>query len=63
MFVDDHYRYQGIGKLLLEHAEKFFKEEGLSVLSLECSSINPNALLFYEHLGLVNRQTVLYKQI
>jgi|GEM_PF-872309 len=63
LFVKEDYREKGVGKLLMDKVEKFFKNKGINTLSLQCSTFNKNALSFYKHLGLVNRQTLLYKKI
>lgn len=63
LFVKESYRKKGVGKLLMDEVEKFFKDQGINTLSLQCSTFNKNALSFYEHLGLINRQTLLYKEI
>lgn len=63
LFVENTYRKKGIGKLLMDTVEKIFKDQGLDIINLQCSTFNKNALSFYKNLGLVNRQSLLYKKI
>lgn len=54
--VKKDYRNLGLATKLIERAERFAKEQGLSVLSLEVSSKNITAYLLYEKLGFTIRK-------
>lgn len=54
MIVDEKHRGNGIGRRLLEEAEKWCKEQGSGQLVLSSKAENQlNAKAFYEHLGFV----------
>jgi ribosomal protein S18 acetylase RimI-like enzyme len=54
-------RSQGIGKLLLEAAERWGRANGASFLSLEYNTRNPRAAAFYERLGYEAASVVMSK--
>lgn len=49
--VDESCRSQGVGRLLLEHAEEWARSHGYKETSLRCNVIRERAHLFYENLG------------
>jgi GNAT superfamily N-acetyltransferase len=51
LIVDERYRGQGIGKLLIEKVKQWSKETGNKTLRLRCNMIRKEAHLFYQHLG------------
>ena len=51
LIVDERYRGQGIGKLLIEKVNQWSKETGNKTLRLRCNMIRKEAHLFYQHLG------------
>ncbi|MGG0822827.1 GNAT family N-acetyltransferase [Paenibacillus turicensis] len=51
MIVDEEHRLSGIGKRLLQEAEKWSKEQGSSRLYLSYGEHNSEARAFYERLG------------
>ena len=51
LVVDEKYRKQGIGKLLIEKAKQWAREKGNSKLRLRCNMKRDEAHLFYQHLG------------
>jgi len=63
LYLDPKYRKTGIGKKLMAEVEKFFKNEGINFMRLQCSTFNKNALGFYKDIGFTNRQSLLYKKI
>lgn len=63
LFVDEKFHKQGIGKNLLTAAEKHFAKLGLKHIKLECSMFNQSAIQFYQRLGYINRQALLFKQL
>ena len=54
LVVDKAYRRQGIGRLLVEQAEAWTREQGLSVVRLWSSAGRTEAHRFYERLGYTN---------
>jgi GNAT superfamily N-acetyltransferase len=51
VIVDERYRGQGIGKLLIEKVKQWSQETGNKTLRLRCNMIRKEAHLFYQHLG------------
>ena len=51
LVIDENYRGQGIGKMLIEKIKEWAKEKGTNKLSLRCNVKRTEAHLFYEHLG------------
>jgi ribosomal-protein-alanine acetyltransferase len=45
------YRRRGIGKILLEEAKKYAKNNGIKKILLEVAVNNPSAIYFYERFG------------
>ena len=63
MFVLDEYRRSGVGRKLVEKAEVYAKENGLSRMFVLCSHDNPKSLEFYRSVGLVDYTVELEKEI
>lgn len=63
LFVKENARGKGIGKKLMQEAEKYFARKGLNTVKIQCSTLNKHALNFYEKSGYINRQTLLYKEL
>ena len=57
LVVDRSQRRQGIGRLLMEHAEKWAKEKGCVVVRLSSSAGRTEAHEFYKQLGYSNIKT------
>lgn len=53
----------GVGRSLMDLAEKIAKEKGCTMLVLDVWGFNENAIGFYEHLGFVERTRKLQKFI
>jgi GNAT superfamily N-acetyltransferase len=51
LVVDERYRKQGIGKILIEKAKKWGREKQNRNLRLRCNVKRSEAHLFYRHLG------------
>jgi GNAT superfamily N-acetyltransferase len=49
--VDEGHRGQGIGKLLMKHAEEWSRKKGCQGLRLRSNIIRENAHTFYERIG------------
>lgn len=57
LVVDRNHRRQGIGRALLEEAERWTREQGCSVIRLRSSSVRTDAHRFYEQLGYTKIKT------
>ena len=51
LVVDDQYRNQGIGKMLVEKAKQWGRENTNDKLRLRCNVKRTETQLFYQHLG------------
>ena len=51
LIVDEGYRGQGVGKLLMRYAEIWSSEKGCQALRLRSNIIRKNAHVFYEQIG------------
>jgi GNAT superfamily N-acetyltransferase len=51
LVVDERYRKQGIGKMLVEKAMSWAKEKNLPSLRLRCNAVREETHRFYETLG------------
>ena len=51
LIVDEKYRDQGIGKLLIEKAKQWGKENGNKTLRLRTNMKRKETHLFYQHIG------------
>ncbi|HEY2721177.1 MAG TPA: GNAT family N-acetyltransferase [Chitinophagaceae bacterium] len=51
LIVDELYRKKGVGKLLVEKAKSWCKEQGNSKLRVRCNAKRAETHLFYRHLG------------
>jgi GNAT superfamily N-acetyltransferase len=57
LVVDRSYRRKGIGRMLIERAEEWAKEQGCSVVRLWSSAPRAASHRFYEQLGYTNIKT------
>ena len=55
--MDREHRSTGIGRLLVQHAERWAREQGCSVVRLSSSAGRTASHRFYEHLGYANIKT------
>ena len=53
LVVDENYRGNGVGKLLIEKAKQWGKEKGNDKLKLRCNVKRMETHLFYQHLGFI----------
>ena len=51
LVVDVNHRKNGIGKILMQEMEKYFKSIGCKYISIEVFAYNKNAIKFYEKEG------------
>lgn len=63
LFVEEEYRGQGIGKLLMEKMENYFRETGCDDIIIESIFPNKNAQGFYKSLGYKERSIELLKEL
>lgn len=63
LFVESSYRNKGAGKGLMQEVERHLSKLGLTHVKLQSSTFNKSALSFYQRLGYINRQTLLFKKI
>lgn len=61
LIVDEEYRNNGIGKLLLQDAISYAKKQGCEVTELTCYLENENAHRFYERNGF-EKHSIKFKQ-
>jgi GNAT superfamily N-acetyltransferase len=57
LVVDSRYRGHGIGRMLMEQAEDWARQQGCSVVRLWSSAARTHAHRFYEQLGYTNIKT------
>lgn len=63
LFVEEEYRGQGIGKMLMEKMENYFRETGCDDIMIESIFPNKNAQGFYKSLGYKERSVELLKEL
>lgn len=61
--VDEKYRKKGIGKILMNEAEKIAKELDCRRMELNCWDFNENAIDFYEAIGMNTQRRIMEKRI
>lgn len=54
---------KGIGKRLMEHAEKFIKEQGLKYIGMGVTTSNFRAVRFYKDLGYIEERKRMIKRL
>jgi GNAT superfamily N-acetyltransferase len=57
LVVDRYHRGQGVGRILLEHAEAWARKQGCSIVRVWSSTLRTAAHRFYEHLGYTKVKT------
>jgi GNAT superfamily N-acetyltransferase len=57
LVVDEDHRRKGVGRLLMEHAEAWARQQGCSIVRLWSSAARTAAHRFYEELGYTNIKT------
>jgi ribosomal protein S18 acetylase RimI-like enzyme len=63
LIVENEYREKGIGKLLMEKMESYFKQNGCSAAMVEVFFPNKNALRLYSKLGYSERDVWMTKNL
>ena len=62
LYVDENYRKQGVGKMLLQFGESRLKAKGCNYISLEVMPIN-DAYMMYKHFGYMDRSISMLKKV
>ena len=63
LFVDEHYRSRGVGKLLMGALEDYFKKKKCTIIKVEVFAPNSKAHQFYGHYGFEDRVVDMIKVI
>jgi len=63
LYIDDAYRSQGIGKMLIEQIEQYLKSLDCDYIFIEVFIPNVNAHEFYKKLGYTDRNLDMIKKI
>lgn len=61
--VDARFRGRGLGRVLMEHAERIARERGLPAIGLGVAAANPGAISLYEKLGYATARLAMTKRI
>lgn len=61
--VDESYRKNGIGKMLMEKVEEDAKMLDCKRIELNCWDFNNNAISFYERFGMKTQRKIMEKEI
>lgn len=61
--VEEKFRKNGIGKILMREAEKIAKELECKRIELNCWNFNVNAINFYEAIGMSTQRKIMEKRI
>ena len=63
LVVENRYRGKGVGRMLMESIEDYFKQNGCNILGVEVFSLNQNAYLLYSKLGYRERTIWMTKKL
>jgi ribosomal protein S18 acetylase RimI-like enzyme len=63
LVVENRCRGKGVGRMLMESIEDYFKQNGCSILGVEVFSPNKNAYLLYSKLGYRERTIWMTKKL
>ncbi len=63
LVVSKNVRDKGIGKLLLNNMEEYFKSKNCEYIKIDVFSYNENAIKFYEKDGYHNRMEIKIKRV
>ena len=61
--VDERYRKNGIGKMLMNKVEEDAKKLDCKRIELNCWNFNENAIGFYERFGMKTQRRIMEKEI
>jgi ribosomal protein S18 acetylase RimI-like enzyme len=62
IYVDENYQKKGIGRGLIDYAERYCKENNIRKIELLTGHCNINAQGFYENLGFIKTNQIHYKK-
>lgn len=51
LFVDETYRSRGVGRMLMESAEEYFRRQGVKKVKLTVTKSNESAISLYRNMG------------
>lgn len=63
IFVLEPYRRRGIGKMLIEVAEEYCRQQGIWRIKLEVAANNPNAMDLYRKAGFKDERVLMGKNL
>lgn len=63
LVVSEKYREEGIGRLLIEKMEKFFRDQGCAYVRVGCFTPNKGTHAFYEKCDYSDRYVEMLKQL
>ncbi|MEM7815888.1 MAG: GNAT family N-acetyltransferase [Candidatus Aenigmatarchaeota archaeon] len=63
IFVEEIHRRQGIGNLLLQEAEKWFRSKGLSRIEATITNTNIPSINFFKSRGYIEKRTIFEKKL
>ena len=63
MYIDDKYRYKGVGKLLFKKLKQLLKREGVKRIKVGTLSQNEQAIRFYKRIGFEEFETILEQDL
>ena len=63
LFVDESCRGKGVGKMLMEAAENYFRSKGIKTVKLTVTTTNENAMKLYEKLGYETKRYKMEKDL
>jgi diamine N-acetyltransferase len=61
--VNKKHKRMGIGKILFQTVEQWFKEMSVKEITLSVFSFNTEAISFYQHNGFTNRHCTMVKSV
>jgi len=61
IFVEKNYRNSGVGKILLEKAEEWFRLQGIMRMEAVVTNSNVSSCEFFRHKGYAEKRTVFEK--
>ncbi|MBN1896367.1 MAG: GNAT family N-acetyltransferase [Candidatus Aenigmarchaeota archaeon] len=63
LFVDQSCRGKGVGRMLMESAEDFFRKSGIKTVKLTVTTTNEDAMKLYEKLGYRTKRYKMEKDL
>ena len=63
MFIDEKYRYKGLGKVLFKRLKEHLKKNGIKRMKVGALAQNDQAIKFYKRIGFKEFETVLEQNL